>query len=44
MQYLERNGESKLSKLYIFFAYDFWDMGPQYWFKQFLEKLLKTNT
>lgn len=30
MQYLERNGESKLSKLYIFFAYDFWDMGPQY--------------
>ena len=38
---LERNGENGLSKIYIFFAYDFLDNGLAYFIKLFLRKVLK---
>lgn len=44
MQMLEQNGEMKLSRLYIIFAYDFWDYGPIYFIKQLLKRLIKRKS
>lgn len=41
MNFLERNGETRISKLYVFFAYDFLDCGPVYFFKRLLRKIKK---
>lgn len=39
MNYLERDGETKLSKLYIFLVYDFLDNGPGYYIKRLAKKV-----
>ena len=44
MQILEQNGETKFSRLYIIFAYDFWDYGPIYFIKQLLKRLIKRKS
>jgi len=41
INFLERNGETRLSKIYVFLAYDFLDNGPIYFVKRFLKKILK---
>ena len=43
MQMLEQNGEMKLSRLYIIFAYDFWDYGPIYFIGRLLKRLLRKS-
>lgn len=39
INFLERNGETRFSRVYVFFAYDFLDNGPVY----FLMRLMKKN-
>lgn len=41
INYLERNGETRLSKMYILFAYDFLDYGPMYFLSKGLKKIIK---
>ena len=38
MNWLERNGETKFSKLYVFLTYDLLDNGPVYFVKRMLKK------
>ncbi|MGO5163484.1 glycosyltransferase family 32 protein [Fusicatenibacter saccharivorans] len=38
---LERNGETKISKIYVFLAYDFLDNGPMYFIKRIFKKIIK---
>lgn len=40
MNWLERNGETKLSKLYVFCTYDLLDNGPMYFVKRILKRLI----
>ena len=39
MSYLERNGETKVSNIYIFLVYDFLDNGPRYYIKRLAKKV-----
>lgn len=39
INWLERKGETKLSKIYVFFAYDFLDNGIKYFAKRFYSKI-----
>lgn len=39
INYLERNGETKLSKLYVFCVYDLLDCGPLYYLKRLFNKM-----
>lgn len=41
INFLERNGETKLSKIYILFAYDFLDYGPMYFLSKGLKKIIR---
>ncbi|MBS5431255.1 MAG: hypothetical protein KHX75_09285 [Lachnospiraceae bacterium] len=41
INWLERNGETALSKTYIFFAYDFLDNGLYYFIKRIWSKIMK---
>ena len=41
ISYLERNGETKLSKMYILFAYDFLDYGPICFLSKGLKKIIR---
>ena len=41
MNWLERNGETKISKLYVFLTYDLLDNGPMYFIKRVLKKARK---
>lgn len=41
INFLERNGETRLSKIYILFAYDFLDYGPMYFLSKGLKKIIR---
>lgn len=41
INYLERNGETKISKLYVLLAYDFLDYGPLYFISKVWNKVIK---
>lgn len=41
MNWLERNGETKISKLYVFLTYDFLDNGSIYFIKRLLKKVFR---
>lgn len=41
INWLERNGETKLSKLYVFCAYDLLDNGPGYFVRRTISKIQK---
>lgn len=38
INWLERNGETKISRMYVFLAYDLLDNGPMYFIKRILKK------
>ena len=38
MNWLERNGETKISKIYVFITYDLLDNGPVYFVKRLIKR------